>query len=97
MSICLHCQKCWASRARGLCGLCYFIPGVRERYPLADSKYSQWAHTSWRSATLAPGLAPEPTRALPGSEEKVAVLAARFAAGVGLHSPQDARLDPEEP
>lgn len=33
----------------------------------------------------------EPTSALPGSEEKIAVMAARFAAGLGIFHPQDAR------
>ncbi len=93
--LCAYCQKRPVSRARGLCNFCYFLPHVRDLYPLAESKYSKWAQEGWLSANLEPGVMPEPTLALPGSLEKQAVLAARFAAGTQLYHPQDAK--PEEP
>lgn len=36
---------------------------------------------------------PQPTTALPGTPEKVEVLAQRFARGESLHHPDDARFD----
>lgn len=30
---CLHCQKRPGGYARGLCGVCFRIPGAREKYP----------------------------------------------------------------
>jgi hypothetical protein len=38
-TLCRHCNTRYANRPRGLCGQCYYTPGVSERYP-PTSKYA---------------------------------------------------------
>jgi hypothetical protein len=59
---------------RGLCWSCYWTPGIREQFP-SLSKFSQWCNEPTPVRSLVPV---EPTLALPGSAEKIAVLTARF-------------------
>jgi hypothetical protein len=78
--ICRHCkQECRRLRARGLCCDCFYQPEIRQQYPLL--------------ATLAErgGAMPEPTDALPGTPEKVAVLEERARRRQALFHPLDAR------
>ncbi len=83
--VCRHCQKVPARRPRGLCWSCYYKPGVRELYaPFCDPHHGSDFFGRER-------LASEPTRALPGSPEKVAVLEARARSRVSLWHPLDAR------
>jgi hypothetical protein len=72
------------NRPRGLCWLCFYAPGVKDRYP-SSSRYGRRG-----VGNIAGGHAlPEPTACLPGTPEKVAVLAARAAAGLALFHPAD--------
>lgn len=80
---CLHCREREANRYRGLCSRCYYGLDVRDLYP-SDSKYAP------HYDDIGTGLLPEePTDAEPGSEEKIAVMAARAEVGDELHHPRD--------
>jgi hypothetical protein len=87
--ICRHCNRVKSNRPRGLCWSCYYTPGVREQYP-STSKFARRGITDFNGRTA---LAAQPTDALPGSEEKVAVLAERARLGLSLWHPQDATLE----
>lgn len=83
---CRHCGHVPASRPRGLCWACYYTPEVRDQYT-STSKYGR------RGVEDAYGrfrLPPVPTRALPGTPEKVAVLIDRAMQHQCLWHPHDA-------
>jgi hypothetical protein len=86
--ICRHCQKVRSNRPRGLCWSCYYSPGVREKYPST----SKFARRGVKDFTRSSALAAEPTDALPGTPEKVAVLEERARLGLSLWHPDDATL-----
>lgn len=86
--VCRHCHAGIISRPRGLCWSCYYTPGVLALYP-STSKFAHRGPGNFHR--VAPPL-PTPTRALPGSAEKVAVLEARAALGQLLWHPADASL-----
>lgn len=86
--LCRHCQKVRSNRPRGLCWSCYYRPGVREQYP-STSKFARRGVNDFNGNT---SLDVEPTQALPGSSEKVAILIERARLGVSLWHPQDATL-----
>ncbi len=86
---CKHCQTNPATASRGLCSACHHRKDIRVLYP---------PKSIWRPVQ------PEPTqptkqgrgcKALPGSREKIRVLAARFAHNLKLHHPADKRLSLE--
>lgn len=79
---CRHCGKHAVTRPRGLCWGCYYRPGVREQYPSNNRFVLLFGDES-------SGL-PEPTRALPGSAAKIAVLAERARLRQELFHPDDA-------
>ena len=87
--LCRHCQKVRSNRPRGLCWSCYYRPGVRDQYP-STSKYARRGVSDFNGRTA---LAAEPTNALPGTEDKVAVLAERARLGLSLWHPHDATLE----
>lgn len=87
--VCRHCKQRPVHRPRGLCLGCYYRPGVRELYP-STSKYARRGI----KATGAAGLDPEPTDALPGTPEKMAVLMRRVEGGFRLWHPLDAKIKP---
>lgn len=87
--LCRHCQKVRSNRPRGLCWSCYYKPGVRDQYP-STSKYARRGVSDFNGRTA---LAAEPTEALPGSEDKVAVLMERARLGLSLWHPDDATLE----
>ena len=78
--LCRHCHKRSCVRPRGLCGRCYNDIETRDLYP-AQSRY--------RETNRVPALPDSATTARPGTEEKVAVMAARFAAGRAVFHPDD--------
>lgn len=77
------------NRPRGLCWSCYYAPGVRDRYP-STSKYARRGAGNGFGG----GAMPTPTAALPGTPEKLAVLAGRAARKERLWHPLDADYDP---
>ena len=82
--LCCHCHREPANRPRGLCWRCYHTPGVREQYP-STSKYTR------RGVGNLTGDRPPPvpTDTLPGTPERVAVLAERAMRGEHLFHPGD--------
>lgn len=85
-TICRHCSKSKVNRPRGLCWSCYYNPGVKEMYPST----SKFAHRGTGNFT---GIVAEPvaaTEALPGTEEKIRILAARVARRESLWHRDDA-------
>jgi len=89
--ICRHCGKAKVNRPRGLCWSCYYSDGVKDLYP-STSKYARRGVGNGNgNATL-----PEPTCAVPGTPEKMAVLAMRAMLRQALWHPQDAGGPTEE-
>jgi hypothetical protein len=89
--LCRHCQKVRANRPRGLCWSCYYTPGVRELYP-STSKFARRGVSDFNGAARR---AAQPTAAVPGTPEKVAILAERARLGLDLWHPLDAPMDVE--
>jgi hypothetical protein len=89
--LCRHCGRVKANRPRGLCWSCYYQPGLRERYP-STSKFAHRGVDDYVGWAVEP---PEPTNALPGSPEKVAIMERRARLGLALWHPKDAPMDRE--
>lgn len=86
MPLCCHCATRPASRPRGLCWRCYY--GSRSRSTRKSHKSVMPSADRPRQGKRT--LPPKPTTALPGTIDKIAVMAARFAAGYELWHPGDA-------
>ncbi len=89
---CRHCGERPICRPRRLCWICYYLPGVRERYPIT----SRFGLRGLANGNFAPPGPVFPTQAKPGSPEKIAVLAERVRQGVALWHPDDATLAGQE-
>ena len=92
---CLHCRLRPGMR-RGLCWTCYYHAlrwGWRHVYPLAQREQCRYAASEIRDYYGNSELPQTPTRAQPGSEEKIAVLAARALRGERLWHALDAPGD----
>jgi hypothetical protein len=87
--MCRHCQKVRANRPRGLCWSCYYNPEIRARYP-STSKYGRRGLDDFSGPAPLPST---PTQALPGTPEKIAVLAERARLRQELWHPLDATLE----
>lgn len=83
---CMNCHERNINRPRELCWRCYYLPGVREQYHVGNSKFARRGVAHFGGGTL-----PAPTKALPGSAEKVAELERRAEAGLALWHPMDGR------
>jgi hypothetical protein len=84
-ALCRHCLRKHVNRPRGLCWRCYYTPGVKDKYP-STSKYAR------RGVGNFCGNAPLPsfsTAAVPGSEEKIAILSERARLKQSLWHPDD--------
>src|SRR5215472_13964871 len=88
--LCRHCQRVQSNRPRGLCWSCYYTPGVRDKYP-STSKFARRGINDFNGRAPLP----EPTTALPGTAEKVEILAQRARLRQALWHPRDASLDTE--
>src|SRR5437016_4958041 len=84
--LCRHCHFSPVSRPRGLCWHCYYMPGVRDRY-MSTSKYGNRGPGNFNGEVPVPAM---PTDALPGSPEKMEVLAQRALNRQALWHPDDA-------
>ncbi len=82
---CRHCGQRNSNRPRGLCWTCYYLPGVRERYTVLG-KFARRGVPDFNGRVIS---ATEPTRAKPGSPEKVAVLEQRARLRQSLWHPLD--------
>lgn len=93
----MPCRECNdpRSRWRGLCKVCYADPAIRAKWPKLSTagralpKRGNFARNLYGLKRRA---APIPTTAEPGSELKIAVLAARFQARQELWHADDAKL-----
>jgi hypothetical protein len=87
---CLNCGR-WDRplRSRGLCDPCYCDPVIRQAYPPL-SNHSRLVEHDFLGAAADPA---EPTRATPGSPEKIDVLTARAGQRLTLWNPADAVVD----
>ena len=88
MSLCRHCQTASVNRPRGLCWSCYYTPGVRDLYP-STSKFARRGVGNF-CGQAAPC---DPTGAMPGSPEKVAIMEQRAKMRQELWHPLDATAD----
>jgi hypothetical protein len=91
--LCRNCGRIPPSRPRGLCWSCYYRPGVRERFP-STSKFARRGPGNFNGDHE---LLPVPTRALPGTPEKIAVLEQRVSLHQALWHPHDAPADFDAP
>jgi hypothetical protein len=84
---CRHCRRLAVRHARGLCQPCYRDPCVRKLFPALRPTRRP---PQFVGAADDLEIARLPTHYPPGSEGKIAVLAARCAAGLPLFHPADA-------
>jgi hypothetical protein len=84
--LCRHCNRVRSNRPRGLCWSCYYKPGVRDQYP-STSKFARRGISDFVGRVQQPTA---PTSAMPGTPEKVAVLAERAQMRQSLWHPEDA-------
>lgn len=85
--LCRHCGKEKVNRPRCLGWKCFYSPGVRDLYPPTSKFARKGVADGWFLGRPLP----EPTDAVPGTPEKLAVLERRAAAGQQLFHPHDAR------
>lgn len=81
---CKHCKHRNAARPRGLCYICYTLPGVREAYP-ALKTLRRGVEDGYGYRCMAPA----GTVALPGTEEKIRVMEERASQGLNIWHPLD--------
>ena len=85
---CRHCGEHNVNRPRGLCWGCYYAPGVLQLYP-STSKYARRGVGNFSGASKMP----QPTGALPGTRDKIEILAERARLGQSLFHPADAHFE----
>lgn len=87
---CRNCGETRRFKSRGLCGTCYDILEVRAAFPAHAGPNKGHGYEGLRKR---PGrrLPARPTKALPGTAEKVEVMRLRAAKGEQLFHPKDAR------
>ena len=90
-TLCRNCQTSKSNRPRGLCWTCYYKPGVRDQFP-STSKFARRGIGDYNGKALLP---PAPTRAMPGSPDKVRILEERARQRLSLWHPADAPMDIE--
>jgi hypothetical protein len=88
-TMCKHCKRVKSNRPRGLCWSCYYKPGVRDLHP-STSKFARRGVGNFSGEAAQ---AAQPTLALPGTAEKIAVLEERARLGLALWHPGDATLE----
>ena len=88
---CQHCQERPGRHKMRLCWRCYHTPGVRDLYREREDLSTAGGDGAWEFTELP--LPPEPTDAVPGSPEKLAVMQWRDEHGYQPHHPADNRPD----
>lgn len=83
---CEHCQNSVSVKPRNLCSTCYYNPRIRGKYVMAKTD-GRLGHDY---DFYGPGSNCMPTKELPGSEEKIEVMAKRAAKKQKLFHPEDA-------
>lgn len=92
--ICGYCKKDSVLYCRSLCRRCYDDQKIREEFQVSSKKGSKarmlGAFKNGETYTSSPNLRePEPTDAMPGSEEKIRIMEYRAANGFSIFSPND--------
>lgn len=92
---CVHCDRVDVIlfSTRDLCRECYKDQQVRDLYAVEN----KMAHQANRVISKGPTKRPQPTTAVPGSLEKIKVLAERLARGEALWHPDDADMSGANP
>lgn len=90
--ICCHCGEKVASRPRGLCRRCWTDPDIRSAYGRIDGRAIP--KPSEASKVRRFKKPKHPTNALPGSAEKIRIMAERVANGELANHPDDRKLGP---
>ena len=83
---CRHCRCRPVCRPRGLCWRCFYTPAIRRLYPIT-SKFARGSILDFYGLPISAFTA---TNALPGTPEKIAVLAQRAELRQSLWHPDDA-------
>ena len=91
---CIHCGIYRSSRPRKLCRKCHQDPAIRQQYTPVSPHGCRMPRYMCRAATRLPS-PDSPTAAVPGTADKIRVLAERIAARVELWRRDDAIRDPE--
>lgn len=88
---CVHCKQNVIHKPRGLCTRCYANLAIR----LATPPKNPYGNRGLGLDTLGsePTRLPEPTTAIPGTPEKIAVFRERAASGKVLFHPEDITLE----
>ena len=86
MAACKHCKRSKAVRPRGLCWKCYYNAAVRNLYPVNEKFGRGVPDVDMLSGHRLPV---SPTTTEPGTSERIAVLAERFAEKRALFHPDD--------
>lgn len=84
-AICRHCKVRVVNRARGLCHSCYLHSDTRHLYPSTSPCHRRGVEDANRTGPIPS----TPTPALPGTPDKIAVLAERAVRGEQLFHPHD--------
>ena len=90
-TICRHCRKAFVNRPKNMCWSCYYTPGVRDLYP-STSLYAYRSPIGQGCRNAPPP--PWPTRAEPGTDEKLRVIEWRAKHGFALWHPRDPVIVP---
>ena len=88
---CRHCGRDKVNRPLGLCWTCYYRPGVREQYPTLSRFANRGIGDEYKPVVRPP----RRTDALPGTPEKLAVIAERVRMGWTVDHPDDPCLAPK--
>lgn len=86
---CRHCGFGKVTRPRGLCWVCFYLPGVRDLYT-SESMYAKRGVGNDNDTRKPPAM---PTTAAPGTPGKVEVMVARAKAKRQVFHPADARFE----
>lgn len=97
-AMCRHCGSKVASRPRGLCWTCYYTAAIRSQYTpgSANPDTAKFAVMGVGNGFRAKK-PHNPTKAAPGSEEKLLVMIRRAERGESLFHPKDNMEQPERP
>lgn len=87
LSLCLGCKELKVCAHKGLCAVCILDNKVRIDLGYKSRLRKDTSHYEGRSGRLPP----EPTEFRPGTEEKIKVMAERFANSYCIFHPKDAR------
>ncbi len=89
LPVCIHCRRALAMpRRRGLCDTCYARTNIRSMYP--PERRGRQSRFAYEDESIFTDIAAdEPTTALPGSIEKIAILKARAQFCLPLFHPDD--------